>query len=905
MLPRFKACGSLSSCRAFIGKLARLSEGTGVRMKEKYFPAGIEEKQQQRWADAKVFEVAEDPARKKFYCLEMLPYPSGRIHMGHVRNYSIGDALSHYQRMNGFNVLHPMGWDAFGLPAENAAIRHNARPDQWTFENIAAMRAQLQRIGFGYDWQREIASCTPEYYRWNQWFFIQMWRRGLLYRKNATVNWCVKCNTSLANEQAEGGFCWRHEDTPVIQLELEQWFIRVTDYADELLDDLDTLEGGWPERVLAMQRNWIGRSQGAVVEFDVAGNEISAGSHSDRVKTVHIFTTRIDTIYGANAVIVAPEHELVTGLIESGQASDELTAFVARQSETSREERIAEGADKQGVPTGLFVVNPFSGDELPVWTANFVLTGYGTGAIMAVPAHDERDFEFARKYGLPIPRVIRLAGSDEPDDAPVAAPFTAKDDTGVLINSAQFNGLTVPEAIKIMTEFAVQRGFGRPQTNFRIRDWGVSRQRAWGTPIPFIHCPKCGIVPVPEDQLPVTLPADLNFNTQGAPLAEHASFVNTTCPNCGGAAQRDTDTMDTFVDSSWYYFRYCDPHNDELPFDPEIAAYWTPVDQYIGGIEHAVLHLIYTRLWTRVMRDLGLLSFGEPVKKLLTQGMVCLATNRCEEHDWLAPDEVIDGRCKFCARPVTIGRVEKMSKSKKNTIDPDQMIREFGSDTVRLFMLFAAPPEKDLEWDDSAVEGASRYLARVWRIVYKWHDKLSDAAEGEASTAARALRRKTHQTIRRVSHDIADRMNFNTAIAALMELTNEIYAFDNALKDVSDAAPSDRFALREAIESLVKMLAPFTPHIAEELWQSLGHDDILVASTWPPFSEALAREDELEIPVQINGKMAARVIVAAEASNAALEQAVLNDDKVKAKIGDKQIVKVIVVPKRLVNVVVR
>jgi leucyl-tRNA synthetase len=868
-------------------------------MKEKYFPAEIEEKQQQRWAAARVFEVGEDPAREKFYCLEMLPYPSGRIHMGHVRNYSIGDALSHYQRMNGFNVLHPMGWDAFGMPAENAAIKHNARPDQWTFENIDAMRAQLRRIGFSYDWRREIATCTPEYYRWNQWFFVKMFRQGLLYRKNALVNWCVKCNTSLANEQAEGGFCWRHEDTPVEQRELEQWFIRVTNYADELLDDLNTLESGWPERVIAMQRNWIGRSLGAEIDFTIARD----GGVSDQVKAIRIFTTRIDTIYGANAVIVAPEHELIDALIASGKANDEVKAFVEKQRAASREERIAESAEKQGVPTGLFVINPFSGERLPVWTANFVLTGYGTGAIMAVPGHDERDFEFAKKYYLPIRRVIRLIGSEEPDDAPVEAPFTAKDETGFLINSGQFDSLNVPEAIREMTAFAEAKGFGAGQTNFRIRDWGVSRQRAWGTPIPFIHCPQCGIVPVPEAQLPVTLPADLNFNTTGSPLAEHASFVNTTCPTCGGAARRDTDTMDTFVDSSWYYFRYCDPHNDKLPFDPQIAAYWTPVDQYIGGIEHAVLHLIYTRLWTRVMRDLGLITFGEPVRKLLTQGMVCLETAWCDEHEWLYPYEVIEGRCKFCDRPVTIGRVEKMSKSKKNTIDPDEMIGEFGSDTVRLFMLFAAPPEKDLEWDDSAVEGASRYLARVWRIVYKWHDKLSGASAGEFSQAARALRRKTHQTIKRVSHDIADRLNFNTAIAALMELTNEIYAFDNSLKGA--ASDSDRFALREALESLIKLLAPFTPHIAEELWAGLGHHEILVASAWPKFDEELARAEELEIPVQLNGKLAGRVIVAAEADDETMKQTALNDDKVKGKIGDKQIVKVIVVPQRLVNVVVR
>jgi leucyl-tRNA synthetase len=867
-------------------------------MNEKYFPEEIEERQQRRWAEARVFEVEVDPAREKFYCLEMLPYPSGRIHMGHVRNYSIGDALSHFKRMSGYNVLHPMGWDAFGMPAENAAIKNNTRPDRWTFENIDAMRAQFKRMGFSYDWRREIASCTPEYYRWNQWFFIEMWKRGLLYRKNATVNWCVKCNTSLANEQAEGGFCWRHEDTPVEQRELEQWFIRVTDYADQLLDDLDTLEGGWPERVITMQRNWIGRSRGAEVDFEVAG---------DQSKKIRIFTTRIDTIFGANAVIVAPEHEVIDDLITSGKASDELKAFVEEQKAVSPEDRIAEGREKQGISAGLFVINPFNGEKLPVWTANFVLTGYGTGAIMAVPAHDERDFEFSKKYGLPIPRVIKLIGSTELDDAPVEAAFTAKDETGELINSGPFSGMKVPEAIEAMTAFAVKHGFSEAKTNFKIRDWGVSRQRAWGTPIPFIYCPKDGIVPVPEEQLPVELPADLNFNTTGSPLAEAPAFVNTTCPKCGGAARRDTDTMDTFVDSAWYYFRYCDPKNSRLPFAPEIAAYWMPVEQYIGGIEHAVLHLIYMRLWTKIMRDLGLVTFDEPVKRLLTQGMVCLATIRCEEHDWLSLDEAGGGKCKFCGRPVVVGRIEKMSKSKRNTVDPDEMIKIHGADTVRLFMLFTAPPEKDLEWSEAGAEGASRFLGRVWRIIYKWRSRIADwdsgIADSDFSLAARSLRRKTHQTIKRVTHDIGERMNFNTAVAAMMELTNEIYAFDGSLK--GDVTDPDLFAMKEAMEALAKLLAPFTPHIAEELWTSLGHDEIVVASAWPRFDAELAKEEELEIPVQLNGKLIARVVVPADVSDDAMKDAALASDRVQAKLEGKEVVKTIVVSKRLVNLVAK
>lgn len=864
-------------------------------MNEKYFPTEIEERQQQRWAEAKVFEANVDEAKPHFYCLEMLPYPSGRIHMGHVRNYSIGDALSAYKRMTGYNVLHPMGWDAFGMPAENAAIKNNARPDEWTLENINAMRAQLQRVGFSYDWRREIASCTPEYYRWNQWFFIQMWKHGLLYRKNATVNWCVKCNTSLANEQAEGGFCWRHEDTPVELRELEQWFVRVSKYADQLLDDLDTLEGGWPERVLTMQRNWIGRSKGAEVDFALA---------ADASQKIRVFTTRIDTIFGASCMIVAPEHALVESLIAAGNASDELKAFVEKQGSITKEDRIAEGTEKEGVNTGLFAINPFNGEKLPIWTANFVLTGYGTGAIMAVPAHDERDFEFCSKYGLPIRRVIVPAGFDGDANSPVTEPFTSKDESCITVNTGEWSGKIVPEAIAAMTAHAQANGFGEAQTNFKIRDWGVSRQRAWGTPLPFIHCAACGIVPVPENQLPVELPKDLNFASQGAPLAEHAGFVNVNCPTCGSAARRDTDTMDTFVDSSWYYFRYVDPHNTELPFDPKVAAYWTPVDQYIGGIEHAVLHLIYTRLWTKIQRDLGLITFDEPVKNLLTQGMVCLATARCEEHDWLNPTEVLDGKCKFCGRTATAGRTEKMSKSKKNTIDPDEMINTFGADTVRLFMLFAAPPEKDLEWDDSAVEGASRYLNRVWRIVHKWHEKVSGVGGqvSEVSAEARGLRRKTHQTIKRISDDIGRRMSFNTGVAALMELTNAIYDFD---KKVDETNAGDLFALKEALTALVKMLAPYTPHIAEELWAGLGHNDFVVVASWPEYDAELAKADELEIPVQINGKMSGRVIVAAEIDDEALKQAVFNDDKIKTKIADRQIVKTIVVPKRLVNIVVK
>ncbi len=864
-------------------------------MKEKYLPAEIEERQQHRWSEARVFEVEAEPSRAKFYCLEMLPYPSGRIHMGHVRNYSIGDALACFKRMNSLNVLHPIGWDAFGMPAENAAITNNARPDKWTFENIDAMKTQLKRMGFSYDWRREVASCTPDFYRWNQWFFIEMWKSGLLYRKKATVNWCPKCNTSLANEQAEGGFCWRHEDTEVEQRELEQWFIRVTGYADQLLDDLQQLEGSWPDRVITMQRNWIGRSVGAEVDF--ALSDAPAGLSVEKIR---IFTTRIDTIYGANAVIVAPEHALIDELLAGSLASPELEEFVARAKDVSRDDRIAEGTEKVGFDTGLHAINPFDGSRLPVWTANFVLTGYGTGAIMSVPGHDYRDFEFSQKYGLPVRQVIEPIGREAP-----GFPMVPDDDNWAVVNSGQWNSMPVLEAQRSMTEYAAGKGFGEAKVNFKIRDWGVSRQRAWGTPIPFIHCPQCGIVPVPEEQLPVVLPPDLNYNTVGSPLAEWPAFVNTTCPTCGGPARRDTDTMDTFVDSAWYYFRYCDPDNDKAPFDREKVAYWIPVDQYIGGIEHAVLHLIYTRLWTKIMRDMGLVAFNEPIKRLLTQGMVCMASFRCPEHEFIYPTEVVNGACKFCGRPVVVGRIEKMSKSKKNTIDPDEMIRLYGADTVRLFMLFAAPPEKDLEWSDAGAEGAARFINRVWRIVFKWHEKLgtSSPAKDDFSSAARSLRRKTHQTIKRVTGDFHERLHFNTAIAAAMELTNEIYAFDNGLK--GEAGAADRFALREAIEALVKIMTPFTPHVAEELWQSLGHDEVLVSSTWPSYDEELALDEQIEIPVQLNGRLISRVVVAAGSSDDDLRSAAMADAKVRARLDGREISRLIVVPGRLVSIVLK
>lgn len=870
-------------------------------MDEKYFPQIIEKKWQERWAREGAFEVEEDVSRPKFYCLEMLPYPSGRIHMGHVRNYSIGDALAWFKRLNGFNVLHPMGWDAFGMPAENAAVKNKTRPDMWTFANIDTMRTQFQRMGFGYDWRRETASCTPEYYRWNQWFFVQMYRRGLVYRKKATVNWCTQCNTSLANEQAEGGFCWRHEDTPVERRELDQWFVRLTKYNEELLAGLDgVLQAGWPERVLTMQRNWIGRSEGALVDFRLDGSG----------EKIRIFTTRVDTIYGANAIIIAPEHPILEQLGAKNPDRGGVLAAAEAMRKEDIFERTAEGREKEGVPTGACAINPFNGEKIPVWVGNFILMEYGTGAIMSVPAHDERDFEFALKFGLPIPRVIRLAGSAETDDAPVEAALTAKDESGVLINSGQFSGLTVPAAIRAMTEHAEKNGFGERSIHYKIRDWGISRQRAWGTPIPMVYCSKCGTAPVPEDQLPVELPDNVDFAVEGSPLAAMAEFVNTTCPECGAAARRETDTMDTFVDSSWYYFRYCDPKNERAPFDTERVHYWMPVDQYIGGIEHAVLHLIYTRVWTMLMRDMGLVRFGEPVKALLTQGMVRLATMRCEEHDWLAPDEVTEEqKCRYCGRPVAIGRVEKMSKSKKNQVDPDEMISIHGSDALRMFMLFAGPPEKDVDWNDAGLEGGSRFLNRVWRLAYKWRQMIAAPSEqpqeSDFEEAHRTLRRRTHQTVRRVTADFSERLHFNTAIAALHELTNSIYDFDAGVASVASSSVADRFVMKEAIEALCRLLAPFAPHAAEEMWEGIGHASSLIRATWPEFDPELAAEERLEIPVQINGKLRARVYVAAAAGDEEIRFTALADDKVATLIAGKQIVKVITVPRKLVNVVVR
>jgi leucyl-tRNA synthetase len=860
-------------------------------MEERYPFQTIEPKWQQHWEAEHIFEVREQTDQPKFYLLEMLPYPSGRIHMGHVRNYSIGDVLARFLRMRGSNVLHPMGWDAFGLPAENAAIEHRIHPAKWTYANIAEMKTQLKRMGFSYDWTREIASCDPEYYIWNQWIFLKMWERGLAYRKQSLVNWCDSCLTVLANEQVEDGVCWRC-GSPVVQKELEQWFLRITAYADELLDSCDQIAAGWPERVLTMQRNWIGRSVGVEVDFPVVDDRDS----------MRIFTTRQDTLYGATFVVLAPEHPLVRTLITGLPQEREVLAFVEQIGRMDRIARTATTTEKLGVFTGRYALNPLTQESVPIWVANFVLMEYGTGAIMAVPAHDQRDFEFAKKYRLPI-RVVIQPSDQKLDVSTMTAAYV---DEGTMTNSGPFTGLGSAEGRERIAEYLEQQQFGQKTINFRLKDWGISRQRYWGTPIPMIHCSNCGVVPVPYEDLPVILPLDLQFEYGArSPLAAAPSFYEVACPRCQQPARRETDTMDTFVDSSWYFERYTSPHAHEAPFDVHAVDYWMPVDLYIGGIEHAVLHLLYARFWTKVLRDLELVKYDEPFTRLLTQGMVCMETLWCGEHEWRFPQQVRDGRCMECGRPVTVGRMEKMSKSKHNVVDPDEMIRKYGADTTRLFILFAAPPERDLDWNDQGVEGCSRFLNRVWRIVRRiivhTADRRRDLAVlAAASGAALALRRKTHQTIRKVTEDIQDRFHFNTAVAAIMELINLLYQY--AVEEVQDEPT--QHALREAAEATTLLLSPFTPHIAEDLWRQLGHADSILLHPWPVYDPTLIQEEEVTIVIQVNGRVRSRLTVPASIADGDLQAAVLQHERIQEWLTGKGVRKVIVVPQKLVNIVV-
>ncbi len=817
----------------------------------------IETRWQKRWADEGAFEVTEDPKRPKFYCLEMLPYPSGDIHVGHVRNYCITDVISRCKTMRGFNVMHPIGWDALGLPAENAAIKRGIHPEKWTRENIAGMKRQLQRLGFSYPWSREIATCDPEYYRWNQWFFLRMLERGIAYRQKAPVNWCPSCRTVLANEQAEGGICWRCK-SQVEPRDMEQWFLRITAYQDELLDDMDQLPA-WPERVLVQQRNWVGKSPGAEIDFPVEG-----------FAPIRVFTTRVDTICGATFMVLAPEHPMIDSLLEGLPDAAEKKAAIARLRAQDRRARLEGRVEKEGVFTGRWATNPFTDERIPIWAGNFVLMGYGTGAIMSVPAHDERDFEFARKYGIEVRPVIQPEG-ERLDGATMPAAYAGP---GRVVNSGRFDGFPAEEAIAKMAAWAEEKGIGKATITYRLKDWLISRQRYWGTPIPVVYCERDGVQPVPDEQLPVVLPPDAPFTGEGGnPLEKVAPFVAATCPRCGGKARRETDTMDTFVDSSWYFYRYISPRKADGPFDPAAVRYWFPIDLYVGGIEHAILHLVYARFWTKVMRDLGLVALDEPVTRLFPQGMV---------HR--------DG--------------EVMSKSKGNTIAPDDVIARYGADTLRLYILFAAPPELAMEWSESGIEGPHRFLQRVWRLVDRHAEALAAEPRGplgaELPPAARDLRRKTHQTIDKVTRDVEERIQLNTAVAALMELVNEIYRVE---ADVQ-AGPS-RHVLREALETLVLLLNPFTPHVCEEMWARLGHEGGLVRAAWPAFDAEAAREDAVELAVQVNGKVRGRVVVPAGAGEDVVRERALAEPRVAEHLEGKQIVKLVVVPGRLVSVVAK
>ena len=868
--------------------------GAEQEQPQRYSPAEIEPKWQARWdADGSLY-AAESPesGKQKFYCLEMLPYPSGALHMGHVRNYAIGDALARYMWMTGHNVLHPMGWDAFGLPAENAALKNNTPPREWTLANIAAMRRQMRRMGLSYDWATEVTTCLPDYYRWNQWFFLKMYERGLAYRKKSKVNWCPKCQTVLANEQVVGGYCWRHEDTLVEQRDLTQWFLRITKYADELLHGLGTMEG-WPEKVRTMQANWIGRSEGAFVEFGVEGADRgreadpSAALRDDnkegkdeargRDGVISVFTTRVDTIFGATSVQLAPEHPVAKEFAKAdARLAGDIEGMIAQQ-KAAREAGDIGGIEKHGVATGRFALNPFNGERVPIWIANYILADYGTGAIMSVPAHDERDFEFATKYGLEIRRVV--APNVDESEAGLALPYLG-DDEGVLVNSGEWTGESCLQAQEKMAAFAKVGGFGTPTVTYRLKDWGVSRQRYWGTPIPMVYCERGhagvepgGVVPLPESALPVILPEQVEITQEGgSPLGRVASFVNTECPVCGGPARRETDTMDTFVDSSWYFYRYTDAKNGEAPFDSAKVNYWFPIDQYIGGVEHAILHLIYSRFWTKVMRDLGMIGNDEPATRLFTQGMV-----------------IKDGA--------------KMSKSKGNVVSPDEMIARYGADATRMYALFAAPPDRDLEWQEDGVAGVSRFLARVYRLATA---RTAKSATGEIGREQRsadetALLRTLHQTIAKITQDFSGRWHFNTCIASIMILVNEIVAKERAIAagEVSEEVAGEVF------RTLTLLLAPFAPFLAAELWEQQGGEGAVFRQAWPVADAELAKESELEVPVQVNGKLVSVVRVPAESDEEAMKAAALADEKVQARIAGKALVKTIVVKGKLVNLVVK
>ncbi|HAW60374.1 MAG TPA: leucine--tRNA ligase [Actinobacteria bacterium] len=821
-------------------------------MASRYEFAKIEKKWQRKWEETELFRVFEDPHREKRYILEMFPYPSGELHMGHVRNYAIGDVIARYNRMCGYNVLHPIGYDAFGLPAENAAIEHSVHPRKWTYDNITKMRRQLKTLGISYDWDREINTCDPEYYRWGQWLFLKFMERGLVYRRKAAVNWCPVCETVLANEQAKGGLCWRCESM-VEKREFEQWFFKITEYAEFLLNDLEALTG-WPERVKVMQRNWIGRSEGAMVDFALEDG-----------KTVKVFTTRPDTLFGATFFLLAPDHPLVDEIVKETLRRKEVEKFRKRVAAETEIDRTSVEIEKNGCFTGTYVINPVNEERIPIWLADYVLMEYGTGAVMAVPAHDQRDFEFARKYDIPIKVVIQPDG--QALDA--ATMKEAHVGEGVMVNSGRFNGMSSVEGAKAVTEFLKEQGKGDFAIDYRLRDWLISRQRYWGNPIPVIYCERCGVVPVSEEDLPVLLPEDVEFGKKGiSPLTTVEEFVNTTCPRCSRPARRETDTMDTFTCSSWYFLRYTSPRESGMPFTKKAADYWMPVDQYIGGIEHAVMHLLYARFFTKVMRDMGLCKVDEPFTNLLTQGMV-----------------VKDGA--------------KMSKSKGNVVEPGYIIDKYGADTARLFILFAAPPERELEWSDQGVEGCFRFLNRAWRVVY---ENMSSFAEGKSlplDELDRDLRRMIHRTVKRVTEDV-ERFDLNTAISAVMELINANYKYNES----KNRSARNGELLRELTEKLILLLCPFAPHICEEVWEKVGGRESVYLQPWPSYDETLAKAEEITMVVQVNGKVRDRISVPADISEEEMERVALSSEKVEKYTAGKRIAKVIVVPGKLVNVVV-
>jgi leucyl-tRNA synthetase len=854
-------------------KTSTPSTEPSIEKEERYDPRRIEEKWSARWwAQPELFKAdPADSAKKKYYVLEMLPYPSGVLHMGHVRNYSIGDALARHMWMRGYNVLHPMGWDSFGLPAENAAIKNKRPPKEWTLGNIAYMKQQMKRLGFAYDWDREVTTCLPDYYRWNQWFFLKLYEKGLAYRKKSKVNWCPECATVLANEQVVGGCCWRHETTLVQQRELEQWFLRITDYAEELLRDLDQLDG-WPEKVKTMQRNWIGRSEGAMVDFKIDGASGKAGD------TITVFTTRIDTIYGATSLQLAPEHPIVTDFIAADADLFSKVENLLNEQKKAKEVGDVGAIEKHGIFTGRYAVNPFNGEKLPIWVANYILMDYGTGAIMSVPAHDERDYEFAKKYGIDIRVVILPRRNGEPPaegepEQPVL-PFVEED--SLVMNSGEWSGLSCVEAQHKMADYAKQHGFGYPTVNYRLKDWGISRQRYWGTPIPMLYCDKCDIVPVPEDQLPVVLPENVEITLAGgSPLGKLPEFANATCPKCGGHARRETDTMDTFIDSSWYFYRYTDAKNDRAPFDSATANYWFPIDQYIGGVEHAILHLIYSRFWTKFMRDIGLIKNSEPAERLFTQGMI-------------------------------IKNGAKMSKSLGNTVSPDEMVTQYGADATRAYTLFATSPDRELDWQNAGVEGVYRFLGKVYRFFAQNPVKGSGEtySANDLTPEARKILRKLHQTIKKISDDFNGRWHFNTSVAALMELINQCTSAQELFARNGDS-PAPRAFVHDVQRNIVLLLHPFAPYLAYELWEMIGQTSDLLHEPWPQYDPELAKEEEIEMAVQLNGKLRSRVTVPADADDDAIKAAALADEKTKAGLDGKQPAKIIIDNGKLVNIVLK